>query len=185
MYGHDLLLAVVLLTAPPDTLPAPHDPALCTSLREPLRALAIQWEILDPREAPFMLARPEEFPDDLNMLRRRYQELADAPSVHDALRFPTRAVVTDYLDFNRSYRRYLDMRQPVDRARWWEYQTALEETEQLYHIWDTVRDARCECYYVHIRRRALKSLRSMIGDEDYYAGKLPPYVPLWRFQEIE
>jgi hypothetical protein len=185
MCPYNLLLATALLTAPPDALQTPKDLSLYAGLREPLRELAIQWEILDPREAPFMLARAEEFPDDLNMLRRRYQELSDAPSVHDALRFPSRALVTDYLDFNRSYRRYLDLRQPVDRARWWEYQTALEETEQLYHIWDTVRDARCECYYIHIRRRALKTLRTTIGEEDYYNGKLPPYVPLWRFQEIQ
>jgi hypothetical protein len=185
MYGYNILVAMALLTAPPDSLPTPKEADLYAGVREPLRELAIQWEILDTREAPFMLARAEEFQDDLNMLRRRYQELADAPSVHDAMRFPSRTVVTDYLDFNRSYRRNLDLRQPVERARWWEFQTALEETEQLYHIWDTVRDARCECYYVHIRRRALKSLRTMIGEDAYYSGKLPPYVPVWRFQEID
>jgi hypothetical protein len=132
-----------------------------------------------------MLARPEEFWDDLNMLRRRYQELADAPSVHDALRFPTRALVTDFLDFNRSYRRYLDMRQPAEQAHWWDYQTALEETDHLYRIWDTVRDARCDCYYVHVRRRALKTLRELIGEEAYYSAQMPPYVPVWRFQVVE
>jgi hypothetical protein len=185
MFAYRLVAAMALLTAPPDALQAPQGVESYVALHEPLRDLALQWEILDPREAPFMLARPDEFPDDVTMLRRRFQDLADAPSVHDALRFPTRAVVTENLDFNRSYRRYLDMRQPVERARWWEYQSALEETDHLYSVWDTVRDARCECYYVHIRRRALKTLRDLIGDDAYYAGRLPPYVPLWRFQEIE
>jgi hypothetical protein len=185
MYAYRLLAAMALLTAPPETTQPTIDPEVYAAVREPLRELAIQWEVLDPREAPFMLARKEEFRDDLGMLQRRYQELADAPSVHDCLRFPTRTAVTEVLDFNRSYRRYLDMQQPVERARWWEYQSAAEETDHLYHIWDTVRDARCECYYVHIRRRALKTLRDMIGDDAYYTGQLPPYVPLWRFQEIQ
>ena len=41
----------------------------------------------------------------------------------------------------------------------------------------------CEYYYVTVRRQALKRLRHMVGHDDYFAGILPPYVPLWRFEE--
>jgi hypothetical protein len=61
----------------------------------------------------------------------------------------------------------------------------MQETEHLYQVWDTVRDARCDYYYVTVRRQALKKLRKMLGVDDYYFGKLPPPVPLWRFQEID
>jgi hypothetical protein len=47
-----------------------------------------------------------------------------------------------------------------------------------------VRDARCEYYYVTVRRQALKRLKDMLGEDDYYAAKLPPHVPIWRFEEI-
>ena len=69
-------------------------------------------------------------------------------------------------------------RAPVVRA-------ALKETDWLYQIWDAVRDARCEYYYVTVRRQALKRLQTMLGSEAYSAADLPPYVPVWRFQEIK
>jgi hypothetical protein len=59
----------------------------------------------------------------------------------------------------------------------------LRETDDLYRVWDAIRDARCESFYITTRRMALKRLRDLIGPEAYYAGHLPPYVPTWRFQE--
>ena len=79
-----------------------------------------------------------------------------------------------------AYRR----RRPAESTRGWELRTALQETDHLYYIWDTVRDARCEYYYVTVRRQALKRLRDLLGEEAYYTTKLPPFVPLWRFQSI-
>ena len=95
----------------------------------------------------------------------RFQDLADAPLLEDCQRFPDRATVNDLLAFNRAYRRHIDVRQPVELARWWELRTILQETEQLYQVWDTVRDARCEYYYVTVRRQALKRLREMLGND--------------------
>jgi hypothetical protein len=178
----DQLLALALLTAPPDApLPAAV-PAMHTALRFPLQVLSLQCEILDPREVRYMLARREDFVADLNLLRRRYQELADAPAVADCLRFPERATVNDLLAFNRAYRQHLDVRQPLELVHWWEVHAALQETDQLFHIWNQVRDARCEYYYVNVRRQALKRLRELVGKEAYYSGNLPPCVPLWRFK---
>jgi hypothetical protein len=61
---------------------------------------------------------------------------------------------------------------------------ALKETDSLYQVWDSVRDARCEYYYITVRRQALKRLQQMIGPDAYNAANLPPHVPLWRFQEV-
>jgi len=38
---------------------------------------------------------------------------------------------------------------------------------------------------VTVRRGALKKLQDMVGSEAYFSGKLPPHVPVWRFQRIE
>ena len=59
------------------------------------------------------------------------------------------------------------------------------EVDRLYQIWDTTRDARCEYYYIHVRRGALKKLRDAVGEEAYYSGTLPPHVPVWRFARID
>lgn len=34
------------------------------------------------------------------------------------------------------------------------------------------------------RRQWLARLRKRLGDDDYYAGRMPPPVPLWRLREI-
>src|SRR4051794_38076276 len=104
MYPFEYLLAVALLTAPADTPDAVSAPEMYTSVRPVVQAVAVQWEILDPREVKYILTRQEDFFADLNMLRRRYQELVDAPALCDCLRFPERAAISDMLAFNRSYR---------------------------------------------------------------------------------
>lgn len=184
MFHCDYLLALALLTAPADSLETVEPVEGFAQLAPIMQGLAVQMEILDPREVRYILTRPDDFQGDLNLLRRRYLELADAPTLNDSLRLPDREAVNELLSFNRAYQQYVNTRQTVDLAHWWEYQSALQETEQLYQIWDTVRDARCDYYYVTVRRHALKRLRELLGEEVYYSGQLPPHVPIWRFQAI-
>lgn len=185
MHSFDYVLAVALLTSAPEA-PDPHvSPERFAVLRPTLQKLAVQWEVLDAREVRYVLTRAEDFATDLKLLRRRCRDLADAPTLSDGLRFPERAVISDLLTFNRAYRQHIDSRQAVEVVHWWELREAVQEADRLYHVWDTVRDARCEYYYVTVRRQALKRLREMIGDEAYHAGQLPPHVPLWQFQRID
>jgi len=177
------LVAVTLLTAPPDTPEPAPDPTDWPALQEALISVSIEWEILDRRETRYVFARIEDFEDNINLVRRRYADLLDAPKLDDCRRFPDHRTVNDLLGFNRAYRRYLDARQPMDQDRCEQLGAVLKETDSLYQIWDAVRDARCDYYYVTVRRQALKRLKSMLGDDDYRAGALPPYVPLWRFEE--
>ena len=117
-----------------------------------MQSLAVKWEILDAREVRYILARQEDFAADLNLLRRRYHDLANAPALADSQRFPDRAVVNDLLASNRAYRQHVDVRQPLELIHWWDLRTALQETDHLYQVWDAVRDARCDYYYVTVRR---------------------------------
>lgn len=178
----DFLVAVTLLTTPPDVpepLPAAeHWP----ELQAALVSLALEWEILDPRETRYVFARLEDFEENLNLVRRRYRELMDAPRLAEASRLPEHRAVNELLGFNRAYRRHLDARQPMDLDRGDLLRQAIRETDTLYQVWDAVRDARCEYYYVTVRRQALKRLRCMIGSDDFFTGTLPPFVPLWRFE---
>jgi hypothetical protein len=180
----DALVAFFLLTAPPAACPEPAPegdrwPAVQKAVQE----LAKEWEILDEREMKYILAKPDEFGSDLNLLRRRYQELKDVPLVADAARLPDRSVANDLVKFNRAYRKTLETRQHLETDRAAELQSAVRETDRLYAVWDAVRDARCEYYYVTVRRQSLKKLRELVGNEAYQAGELPPVVPTWRFAD--
>ena len=155
------------------------------TVRPALRELALDWEILDPREVRYVLTRGEDFPTDLKLLRRRYADLCDAPPLYDCMRFPDRSLVNDMLAFNRAYRQHLDNRQAMELSNAWELHEMLVEADRLYQIWDLVRDTRCDYYYVTVRRQALKKLKELIGDQAYYSGCLPPHVPVWRFDRID
>ena len=85
------------------------------------------------------------------------------------------------LSFNRAYRAHLAAREMVEGSARDELGKALEEADQLYRVWDAVRDARSECYYVSVRRQALLTLQSALGPAAYFQGALPPHVPVWRF----
>lgn len=175
-----LAVATVLLQCPPET-PVPW--FLNTAeMRAALRQVSVQAELLDAKETGCILAKAEEFAENVNLLRRRHQELWDAPPIWDATRYPDATVIGELLQANQSYRAYLVANQAFYRYKYWDYQVVIQETDLLYRIWDTVRESRCEHKLVTCRRAVLKKLRDeYIGPEMYYAGALPPNVPIWRF----
>lgn len=181
----DLILAALLLTAQPGTPELPPTEDRWPAVRDAVHKLAVQWEILDPRETRYILARPDDFSADINLLRRRYRDLLDAPQVDDSGRFPDRSVANELIRFNRAYRKHLDQRHELEIDRSESLRSVMRETDRLYQVWDAVRDARCEFYYVTVRRQALKKLKDMVGDDDYASGSLPPNVPMWRFDELK
>ena len=64
-------LAAALLTTPPDVPDPPPDAADWPAVQEALQSLAVEWEILDPREVRYVMARVEDWENDLALLRRR------------------------------------------------------------------------------------------------------------------
>jgi hypothetical protein len=177
-----LVTAVLLLTVPPGDFEAPEAVAPYASSAAVVRLLAIHLEILDPLET-HMLAHTNEFAADLKVLRGRYQELAAAPSLRECDRLPERALVEELLAFNRALQKDLKDRLALDRIHTADLRAALEETEQLFRVWDAVREARCEYYYVTARRHALQQLRDLVGMDAFYTAQFPPHVPLWRIPE--
>lgn len=178
----DLILAAALLTAPPGTPEPPPAADRWPGVRAALVRTALEWELMDDRETRYVLARAEDWDGDLNLLRRRHAELADAPKLADADRFPGAEAVNEAIRFNRAYRKNLEVRQQWEADRSDAIRAAVSETDRLYRAWDAVRDARCPFYYTTVRRHALKRLKDMVGDEAFAAGEMPPYVPEWRFQ---
>ncbi len=179
MFTCEIVLAAALLTAP-KYLPVPPDQAgWIECVRPALLTLAIDAEILDPREKAFLLTQDPI--GDIAMLQTRNEDFARVPSLAECQRFPERKLINDFLGLNRSYRNDLTARLAIDLVHMEELRTAINETDQLYQVWDSVRDARCDYYYVTVRRQALGLLRELIGAEAFYNGNMPPNVPVWHF----
>ncbi|MCC6421730.1 MAG: hypothetical protein IT429_26225 [Gemmataceae bacterium] len=180
MSTFNYLFAFALLSTPPDVLDLAEPSKLHAPLGDALRAITLHLELLDPKEGGYVLAKAEDFLSDLKLLQGRYQELATAPPLAEARRFPNRDMAGDLLAFNRAYRDTLSNRLALDAIHAEELRAALTETDYLYRVWDMVRDARCEYYYITYRRQALQQLRDLVGPHAFYTGQLPPHVPMWR-----
>lgn len=178
----DYVLVVAAIIAPGEVLPGEATEHL--RLARPLREVALHWELLDPREQARLFTRANAFATDLELVRRRHRALDDAPFASEITRFPPRRVVADHLAFNRTYHRALVLRrEAMGRSDFLDQ--AISENDRLYRVWDLLRDAQCECFYVTARRQSLRGLRDAVGLDLYYRGTLPPHVPLWSFTRID
>lgn len=185
MSPSDLFLASVLLAAPMGTPEQVPPPERWASVQAALHQAAIELEILDRRETGYVLAKPEDYQDDLDFLRKRRAALADAPLLAESERLPDRRTIGEYIRFNRAFRKTLDTRLIWEADRADLIGEAIRETDRLYSTWDAIRDARCDFQYVTVRRLALKKLRDHIGEKAYEEGEMPPYVPDWRFVRVQ
>lgn len=61
----------------------------------------------------------------------------------------------------------------------------LEDAEYCYRCWDALDDATGEFLDEDTRRGRLVQLRDLLGPRDYYSGRMPPPVPLWRLARRE
>ncbi len=184
MSASDLLFAVMLLSAPIGTPERSPTPERWPAVQAALHQTAVEWEILDPRETRYVLAKLEDFQEDLDFLRKRRAELQEAPKVIDAYRLPEREMINDAIRFNRAFRKQLDIRMVWEADRAVLIREVIDENERLYRIWDAMRDAKSDLHYVTTRRLALLRLRDQIGPDTYDKAEYPPYVPDWRFARL-
>ncbi len=164
----DIILVAVLLSSPSSQ----YDAAWATVLRPSLLTVAVNAELIDPRERDHV---------DIDLIRSRQAELSNAPTILEGQRFPDRKLINELLALNRSYRNYLTARMEIDSIHIEELRDAICETDQFYNVWDNLRDAQCDYYYVTVRRQALNTLRALIGAEAFYTGQMPTHVPVWHF----
>jgi hypothetical protein len=181
----EFTLAAMLLLSPvetPESEKSIQDEAILSPF---VQAIALNFEILDVREHQYILLRSSDFSSDLKLLKKRLMDLYDAPLVFDSMRFPDRLVIQEMLGFNRAYRQHLNARVHLETAFGADLHAIIKETDQLYQVWDYIRDSRCEYYYVTVRRHALKKVLESLGTEAFYNGVYPPSVPTWRFAAID
>ncbi len=179
MFAYQFAMALALLNAPPERLETLNLDEHHAELAPAMRKLAIALEILDRKEQ-YLLEDAKHFAADVRLLSGRYRDFAGVPRLAECERLPTFDMVDDFLAVNRKFRQGIAERLPNDPAHSDELRVVLEETEQLYQVWHSVSIARCAKCYVTARRHALKELRDRIGAADYFSGRLPPNVPMWR-----
>lgn len=151
-------------------------------LKPLVQNMAIEAEIMDPRERPYIMAEPQSFTADCLCLARRYLELAEAPPLSDCRLLPDHKTCCEMMTCNRAYRNTLLEWQAFAPA---DYTSAINEVDRLYAVWDAANDAGSDYYHVTVQRHALAKLREMIGVGRYYAGAMPAPVPLLALEDLD
>ena len=177
------LVCYLLLVCPVDPAPLVGPVEAYLPLRAELWTLALELELADPRET--WLVHGTVLGYSMPILRARHRNLAGAPPLHDALAWPDRQLCCTLLAANRAHRNYLEAWRDMGGPDAESYRALIVETDRLYLVWDTVRDARCEYYHVTVRRAALARLRETIGVRNYHAGRLPAHLPLASLRRID
>lgn len=153
-------------------------------IKSELQGLLIAAEVMDARESQYVFAKPGEIADDARFIRRRIEDLQNAPHSDAHLMFAIdRSAINDLLTLNSSHRNWLEGVEPLypGQHRWG---VAIDEAKLLYQAWDCLRDAKSPHLYIHVRRKALKQLHELIGAKAFDHGLMPPPLPNWRMTEI-
>lgn len=177
----EIALALAMLTAPVGTPEQAPSEEQWPAVRVAIQKLAIGWEIMDPREMGHVMANRDDFAADLDALRKRYREFKDAPMVDDCKRLPDRRITSELIKFNRDFRAHVENRMAWEKDRSDVFHAALCDIDRCYRVWDGLRDAQCEFYYVTVRRAGLKKVRDAVGAENFAIGKMSEFVPQWAF----
>jgi len=106
--------------------------------------------------------------------------LDDRPPLTDALNFPPAWVCREQMAMSQAYQCWLQTR--IECGLDWDMgglRDQLEDARRRWRIWDWCLTAQGG-YPSWCPRRALGELRQLLGDEDYYAGRMPTPYPMGR-----
>ena len=191
MATYEAILVVALLSAPATTNKDAEEAGVWLAhMRPTTLAIASNEEIFDWRESynfflgdDIEICRPY-WADATNTLRFRWAAFRDAPYLRSELdRLPSTKSISQIMTFSASFRQHMVERRYATQAHRDTIDEAICEANLRYKVWDAMRDARCEYYYNHARRKALKLLLDLIGPEAFYSGDWPDPVPMWALAE--
>jgi hypothetical protein len=147
--------------------------------RDAIEFLARKNDLIDERDLWMMV---DLFVDDgIKTIQQRYWEIQKFPPITDAIRLPDDTMMLEWLRFNREYYQYLEQRSLWEPDRQEIIKVVMNECDQLYEVWDKAVEAKSHWRSIYDRRAALARFKELVGEEAYYTGNLPPYVPHWRF----
>lgn len=172
-------LGFLLLTGHPDATPS-----ITAAEAACVKAAAVAVQVMDRNERNIYFAEEGHYQGDLRILRGRYLKYRDCPLVEQADALPPADHSAEAVARNAQFRRWLEGNEVFYRSTGQGpvYDQTKRENAELGQFWAAVREARCDYYYVIVRRDALRVLRDRF---DFIPGRdeLPPSTPHWRLPE--
>ncbi len=180
----DCLTAMMYLTAPAGTPEQVPDEDRWKGISLAVQHIAIRWQIMDKRECNYIMKNRDDFVNDLEFLRSRYQEFKDMPLVEECFgRFPPANQINNCLQFNRAFHKNLETRLVWEQDRAPLIRQVMDENDWAYKVWNTMRDCQNDMQYITYRRQAIQKYKDLVGKKRWDDWEIPDYVPIWRFQQ--
>ena len=111
--------------------------------------------------------------------QNNYPDIAWAYNFHCWGKFCTQPV----LEFNQFYQLSCQLKLEYgndDHKTFWF--NSLTEAREIYAIYDLLDDCFHDGFTLFRKRKSLYRMRMFMGEKNFYAGLLPPPVPIWRFE---
>jgi len=145
-----------------------------------LKQFALDAELVGPHErwAP-------SFHEEVGYVRRYWRLLPGAPRIDDRERFPSQAAANRMAQFSAEFRWNIESRVCGDIHRQDMVESVIEVARRREAVWGLVLRVRNPDSDWASVRGGMARLREILGEEAYYAGRLPPCVPLEAFIRLD
>lgn len=101
----------------------------------------------------------------------------------DLLRFPVARLARQNYFLGYDYCQYLDACHECGALRDNDHWVLSMEARQLRKAWDLLDDA--HRFQGEVRLEKLRELRDYLGPMNFWMGRMPPPLPVWRFQSCD
>lgn len=190
MFTYEFVLATMLIQPGQTTISRDANAPLLPWLpimENTIHALVLDEELIDARERSFFgFGDPDTALDYFGILVSRSYDRLGHPKIAETNQFPLPLnVINDYIKLNERYVERLRLHLalcPVHREA---IQQVIDENAQYHRLWTMLAAAKYTGYYIDYRRTNLHTLRGLLGNEDFYAGRMPPPYTYWLFQKMK
>lgn len=137
------------------------------------------WDVLIDFDVRYGLCMPKDvyapWTSEVEWARNAYDTAKknNYPPLSMLNAFPSKEVIDSKLSFGRSYY----------RLHTYNYSDYYKEYTNLLGPWESLYCAHTVIWSIH-KRQWLADLRKKIGNSAFYAGVMPPAVPIWKFKEV-
>jgi len=163
-----LLVLLTLLGEPNDPVYLEYNPIH----NELVLSIAVELELLNDEGRTLYFIYRENFQNDIDLLRERYQRVKDCPPIHESNNFwmIDHATAADGYLVNTDHRKFWEARQDfysMSRNEYWRIKQVLAEFEQCAEIYYYLRDLKNPQSDIVTKKISLKNLKDKLGFKKY------------------
>ncbi len=177
-----ICMALCILTGDPwEEKPVPElEPYMADAV-----SLAFLFEVIGPDMHHDPTQQVWDFPNKTMVLRQAYTDACEGPSLEACKLFPSEKVIWEVLQSSYAFVTATEKRLEADALQRDVLQETLIEARKLQDVYYNLAMACTKTYNYTHRREQLRTVYDAIGAHNFYSGRLPPIIPVWRLPDAD